>query len=69
MPGVLSEYVLADAKLLAKKPINLTMPQAASVPLVGITSWNALIDRANITAGQKVLVHAGLVELVILPFN
>ena len=31
------------------------MPQAASVPLVGITSWNALIDRANITAGQKVL--------------
>ena len=59
MPGVLSEYVLADAKLLAKKPINLTMPQAASVPLVGITSWNALIDRANITAGQKVLVHAG----------
>ena len=59
MPGVLAEYVLADAKLLSRMPLNLTMPQAASIPLIGITSWNALIDRANIKAGQKVLVHAG----------
>ena len=59
MPGVLSEYALADAKLLARKPGNISMLEAASLPLVGITSWNALIDRANIKAGQKVLVHAG----------
>ncbi len=60
MPGVLSEYALADAKLLARKPGNISMLEAASLPLVGITSWNALIDRANIKAGQKVLVHAGV---------
>ena len=46
MPGVLSEFALADAKLLARKPENLSMSEAASLPLVGITSWNALIDRA-----------------------
>jgi NADPH2:quinone reductase len=59
MPGVLSEFALADAKLLARKPENLSMSEAASLPLVGITSWNALIDRANIKNGQRVLVHAG----------
>ena len=35
------------------------MPEAASLPLVGITSWNALVDRANIKAGERVLIHAG----------
>ena len=59
MPGVLSEFALADTKLLARKPRNISMAEAASLPLVGITSWNALIDRGNITADQKVLVHAG----------
>ena len=59
MPGVLSEFALADTKLLARKPRTISMAEAASLPLVGITSWNALIDRANIKAGQKVLVHAG----------
>ena len=59
IPGVLSEFALADAKLLAEKPGNITMPEAASLPLVGITSWNALIDRANIKAGESVLIHAG----------
>ena len=59
MPGVLSEFALADAKLLAIKPGNITMPEAASLPLVGITSWNALVDRANIKAGERVLIHAG----------
>ena len=59
MPGVLSEFALADTLLLARKPRNISMAEAASLPLVGITSWNALIDRGNITADQKVLVHAG----------
>ena len=48
MPGVLSEFALADTKLLARKPRNISMAEAASLPLVGITSWNALIDRGNI---------------------
>ena len=48
MPGVLSEYALADARLVSKKPHNLTMEQAATLPLVGITAWNALIDRAKV---------------------
>ena len=59
MPGVLSEYALADPRLLAKKPANLSMREAAVLPLVGITSWNALIDRGSLTKGQRVLVHAG----------
>ena len=59
MPGVLSEYALADRKLLAKKPANLSMREAAVLPLIGITSWNALIDRGSLAKGKRVLVHAG----------
>lgn len=58
LPGVLADYALADARLLARKPANLTMEQAAALPLVTITAWNALHDKARIAAGQKVLVHA-----------
>ena len=59
MPGVLSEYALADPRLLAKKPANLSMREAAVLPLVGITSWNALVDSGSLAKGQRVLVHAG----------
>jgi NADPH2:quinone reductase len=58
LPGVLADYALADARLLAKKPSNLSMEEAAALPLVTITAWNALMDRANVKEGQKVLVHA-----------
>ena len=58
MPGVLSEYVLVDPRLVAKKPSNLSMLEAAALPLVGITAWNALIDRASVCEGQRILVHA-----------
>jgi len=58
MPGVLSEYVLVDPRLVAKKPSNLSMVEAATLPLVGITAWNALIDRARVCEGQSILVHA-----------
>ena len=58
MPGVLSEYVLIDPRLVAKKPSNLSMVEAAALPLVGITAWNALIDRARVCEGQRILVHA-----------
>jgi NADPH:quinone reductase-like Zn-dependent oxidoreductase len=46
----------ADA---AVKPKNLNMEEAASIPLVGLTAWQALIERANLKKGQKVLIHAG----------
>jgi len=59
MPGVLSEYALADSRLIAKKPVRLSMIEAAALPLVSITAWNALVDRGRISPNQKVLIHAG----------
>ena len=59
MPGVLCEYALADARLLSKKPISLSMKEAAVLPLIGITAWNGLIDRGQLSEGKRVLVHAG----------
>ncbi len=57
--GALAEFMLADADLLAHKPKKLTVSQAAALPLVAITAWEALIDRAKIKEGQKVLIHGG----------
>lgn len=59
LQGTLAEYVLADAALLALKPKTLTMRQTAALPLVTITAWEGLVDRAAVHAGQTVLVHAG----------
>jgi NADPH2:quinone reductase len=59
MPGALAQFMSADARLLALKPANLSMEEAAALPLVSITAWKALFDRAKIRAGQFVLVHAG----------
>jgi len=59
LQGTLAEYVAADAALLAHKPKSLTMRQAAAMPLVTITAWEGLVDRAKVHAGQTVLVHAG----------
>ncbi|MEP3836006.1 MAG: zinc-dependent alcohol dehydrogenase family protein [Algibacter sp.] len=58
LQGTLAEYIAADSKLIALKPKNLTMKEAASIPLVGITAYEGLI-RANVKRGQKVLVHGG----------
>ncbi|SDR81328.1 zinc-dependent alcohol dehydrogenase family protein [Christiangramia echinicola] len=58
LQGTLAEYIAADSKLIARKPKNLTMKEAASLPLVGITAYEGLI-RANIKSGQNVLVHGG----------
>src|SRR3954469_15932565 len=44
--GALAEYMLADADLVSLKPESLTMAQAAALPLVSITAWEGLIDRA-----------------------
>lgn len=58
LQGTLADYIAADSKLIALKPKNLTMKEAASIPLVGITAYEGLI-RANVSNGQKVLVHGG----------
>ena len=58
LPGTLAEYVAADSKLIAHKPKNLSMREAAAIPLVGITAYEGLV-RAGVTSGQKVLVHGG----------
>lgn len=58
LPGTLTEYIAADAKLIAHKPKKLTMREAAALPLVAITAYEGL-ERASVSAGQKVLVHGG----------
>lgn len=57
--GALAEYMLADARLLAKKPAVLSMSEAAALPLVSITAWDALVLRVKLKRGMKVLVHGG----------
>lgn len=59
LQGTLAEFICADAALLAHKPKTLTMRQSAALPLVTITAWEGLVDRAQIHAGQNVLIHAG----------
>ena len=58
LQGTLAEYMVADAKLIALKPQNLSMREAAALPLVAITAYEGLM-RAGISEGQKVLVHGG----------
>jgi NADPH2:quinone reductase len=59
LQGTLAELVAVDADLLAIKPANLSMREAAALPLVFITAWEGLVDRAQVQATQKVLIHAG----------
>lgn len=57
--GSLAEYQVADADLLAKAPTSISLLEAASIPLVFITAWEGLVDRANVSPGKTVLVHGG----------
>jgi len=59
LQGTLAELIAVDADLLAKKPRNSSMREAAALPLITITAWEGLVDRAKVHAGQTVLVHAG----------
>ncbi len=59
LPGTYAEQVVADARLLAHRPAALTAREAAALPLVTITAWEALCDRARVHEGQTVLVHGG----------
>jgi NADPH:quinone reductase-like Zn-dependent oxidoreductase len=57
--GAFAERIAIDAGAVAQKPKSLTMVEAASLPLVGLTAWQALVQRAQVRRGQRVLVHAG----------
>jgi NADPH:quinone reductase-like Zn-dependent oxidoreductase len=57
--GAFAELIAMDEADVAKKPKNLTMEEAASIPLVALTAWQALVERAQLKRGQKVLIHAG----------
>src|SRR4030095_9521391 len=57
--GAFAEVIAVNDDDLAMKPKNLTMEEAASIPLVGLTAWQVLIERAKLKKGQKVLIHAG----------
>ncbi|MEM6852181.1 MAG: zinc-dependent alcohol dehydrogenase family protein [Pseudomonadota bacterium] len=57
--GAYAERMIADERLLAPAPSSLSMREAAALPLVGITAWEALVDRAAVQPGETVLVHGG----------
>jgi NADPH:quinone reductase-like Zn-dependent oxidoreductase len=57
--GSLAEYAAVDAALLAIKPANVSMREAAAMPLAVITAWEGLVDRAKVSQGQTVLVQGG----------
>lgn len=59
LPGALAEYVAVDARLLARKPASLSFAEAAALPVVALTAWEALHYRAPQPPGARVLVHAG----------
>ncbi len=56
--GAYAEYVAAPARQLARKPAQLDHVQAGGLPLAGLTAWQALVDVAEVKAGQRVLIHA-----------
>lgn len=55
----IAEYTVVKAEELALKPANISHQEAASIPLVGLTAWQALVEKGNLQKGQKVLIHAG----------
>lgn len=57
--GSLAEVARVKASALALKPANISHIEAASIPLTGLTAWQALVDKAGLKDGQQVLIHAG----------
>src|SRR5713226_9992831 len=57
--GTFAEFIAMNEADVALKPKNLTMEEAASIPLVGLTAWQVLIERANLKKGQNAPIHAG----------
>lgn len=57
--GTFAEFIAVNAASVALKPSNLTMVEAASLPLVALTAWQALVETAQLKPGQKVFIQAG----------
>ncbi len=57
--GAFAEFIAVNAASVALKPANLTMVEAASLPLVALTAWQALVETAQLKPGQKVFIQAG----------
>ncbi|MFT8317576.1 MAG: NADP-dependent oxidoreductase [Sporolactobacillus sp.] len=57
--GSYAEYTAVDDDLLARIPDNLSFEEAASIPLAGLTAWQALFDYGKLEKGENVLIHAG----------
>jgi alcohol dehydrogenase len=57
--GTFAEFVAVKEASLAPKPQGLTMEEAASIPLVALTVWQALVEKAGLKKGQKVFIQAG----------
>src|SRR6476661_5353377 len=57
--GAFAELIAMNEDAVAPKPKALSMEEAASMPLVALTAWQVLVERANLKKGQKVLIHAG----------
>ena len=57
--GTFAERIVVAERDLALKPKNLSMVEAASIPLVGLTAWQALVEQAHLAPGQKVFIQAG----------
>lgn len=58
-PGALADFMVADACLVTSAPRHLPLETCAALPLVFMTAWSALVDRAQIRPGEHVLIHAG----------
>lgn len=59
MNGALAEFMLADAHLIAHKPKSISFLQAAALPLVSLTAWEALVTEVNLKKNQSILIHGG----------
>ena len=57
--GTFAEFIAMNERDVAIKPAQLSMEEAASIPLVGLTAWQALVEMANLQPGQKVFIQAG----------
>ncbi|QRY42759.1 NADP-dependent oxidoreductase [Mycolicibacterium boenickei] len=57
--GTFAEYLAVNENDVARKPDSVDMTEAAALPLVSLTAWQALVDKAHVRPGQKVLIHAG----------
>jgi NADPH:quinone reductase-like Zn-dependent oxidoreductase len=57
--GTFAEYIAVPERSVARKPANLTMEEAASIPLVALTAWQVLVENAKVEKGRKVFIQAG----------